>query len=386
MNANAQWVQMSNGMDSVSVNALVSSGNNIFAGTTNYTIDSSGVYISTNSGISWAKTSLNNKMIFSLLINGTNVLAGTWRNGVYLSTNNGMSWNQTSLNSGTIYCFALSGNNIFAGTQDSGIYISTNNGTNWTRTSLNNKTVHALTISNNNIFAGTDWNGIYLSTNNGISWTQTSFPTNTIVKALTINANNIYAGAGKGVYISTNNGMNWTRTILDSNYLVFSLAVSSQNIIAGTLMGIYLSTNNGINWTGINQGFNIYPFAYSLIISNNYIFVGTDGQSVWRRPLSELISIQNISTETPSKYSLSQNYPNPFNPSTVVSFQLSVVSDVSLKVYDVQGREVQTLVNERLNAGTYEVKFDGSSLNSGVYFYKIVADGYSETKRMILIK
>ncbi|MEI7485080.1 MAG: T9SS type A sorting domain-containing protein, partial [Ignavibacteriota bacterium] len=93
-----------------------------------------------------------------------------------------------------------------------------------------------------------------------------------------------------------------------------------------------------------------------------------------------------ISTETPSKYSLSQNYPNPFNPTTNIKFSIINSGDVKLVVYDIQGREVQTLVNERLNAGTYEVKFDGSMLTSGVYFYKMVSEGFTETKRMILIK
>jgi hypothetical protein len=88
----------------------------------------------------------------------------------------------------------------------------------------------------------------------------------------------------------------------------------------------------------------------------------------------------------PSSYSLSQNYPNPFNPTTNVKFSILNSGDVKIVVYDVQGREVQTLVNERLNAGTYEVKFDGSSLNSGVYFYRLTTEGFTETKKMLLIK
>ena len=99
-----------------------------------------------------------------------------------------------------------------------------------------------------------------------------------------------------------------------------------------------------------------------------------------------LTGVENVSTEALSGYSLGQNYPNPFNASTVISFSLPVDSKVSIKVYDVQGREVQTLVNERLQAGTYETKFDGAGLNSGVYFYRLKAEGYSETKRMVLIK
>ncbi len=99
-----------------------------------------------------------------------------------------------------------------------------------------------------------------------------------------------------------------------------------------------------------------------------------------------LVDINNANTIIPDSYSLGQNYPNPFNPRTVVSFQLPVVSDVTLKIYDVQGREVKTLVNERMQAGRYEVRFDGSGMNSGVYFYRMVTEGFSETKRMILLK
>ena len=107
-----------------------------------------------------------------------------------------------------------------------------------------------------------------------------------------------------------------------------------------------------------------------------------------------LTDIENISTEVPSSYSLGQNYPNPFNPSTKIKFDVASTPliprqrgrMVTLKVYDVMGREVQTLVNERLNAGTYETRFDGSMLTSGVYFYRMVTEGYCETKRMLLIK
>lgn len=98
------------------------------------------------------------------------------------------------------------------------------------------------------------------------------------------------------------------------------------------------------------------------------------------------IGIQNISTEIPSAFSLKQNYPNPFNPSTNVKFSIVKAGDVKVVVYDARGREVQTLVNERLQAGTYDVTFDGSRLNSGVYFYKLSVNGYSQTRRMVMTK
>jgi len=98
------------------------------------------------------------------------------------------------------------------------------------------------------------------------------------------------------------------------------------------------------------------------------------------------IGINQISSEVPLKYSLSQNYPNPFNPKTIIRFQLPSFSKVSLKVFDILGREVQTLVNESMKPGTYETSFDGSSFSSGVYFYKLTSGDFLETKRMILLK
>ncbi|HMS64387.1 MAG TPA: agmatine deiminase family protein [Ignavibacteria bacterium] len=87
-----------------------------------------------------------------------------------------------------------------------------------------------------------------------------------------------------------------------------------------------------------------------------------------------------------NNFMLSQNYPNPFNPVTNLEFGISELGFVSLKVYDILGNEVATLVNEKKNSGIYRVKFDGSNLSSGIYFYKLEAGNFTETKRMILLK
>ena len=101
----------------------------------------------------------------------------------------------------------------------------------------------------------------------------------------------------------------------------------------------------------------------------------------------KLPGIQNISTEIPSKYSLSQNYPNPFNPTTKIKFDLMRLGDVKIIVYDITGHEIQTLVNERLQPGTYETSFNGSQLASGIYFYQLIVNNQPiETKKMTLLK
>jgi hypothetical protein len=92
------------------------------------------------------------------------------------------------------------------------------------------------------------------------------------------------------------------------------------------------------------------------------------------------------SRELPAEFALEQNYPNPFNPNTVVTFALPVVSDVHLGVYDLLGREVALLVHERKPPGTYEVRFDGARLSSGVYLCRMTAGRRVQTMRMVLAK
>ena len=96
--------------------------------------------------------------------------------------------------------------------------------------------------------------------------------------------------------------------------------------------------------------------------------------------------VANVSYDVPAEFVLGQNYPNPFNPSTRISYFVPQESFVSIKVYDFLGREVMTLVNETRSVGSYEISFDASNMPSGTYFYTLIAENYSSTKKMILIK
>jgi hypothetical protein len=380
---NAQWVQVTNGISATAnIYSLAAIGSNIFAGNDN------GVYLSTNNGTSWTITALNNKLVYSLATLGTVIYAGTSSSGVYSSTNNGANWTQTSLNNQTVYALTISGNSIFAGASGNGVYLSTNNGTNWTQNSLSSHSVISLAASGANIYAGTSLNGIYRSTNSGANWAQTSMNFSSL-KSLAIGSSYYFAGAysltgSNGFYRSTDGGT-WTLVGLNS-INVLCLTVSGNNVFAGTDNGVYLSTNNGTNWILKNQGITTVPHIESILIANTYIFIGTNGESVWRRTLAESIGISNISTEIPSSYSLSQNYPNPFNPATTIKFALTKNDYTSIKVFDMLGKEVATLVNEKLNAGTYSVDWNASDYPSGVYFYCLKTKEFTDTKRMILIK
>ena len=99
---------------------------------------------------------------------------------------------------------------------------------------------------------------------------------------------------------------------------------------------------------------------------------------------------QSLSDENeniaPNKFTIEQNYPNPFNPSTIIRYSLSENGFTSLKIFDIAGKEVATLLNENTVAGNYEITFDGSDLSSGVYFYRIQSGSFSAVRRMFLIK
>lgn len=104
------------------------------------------------------------------------------------------------------------------------------------------------------------------------------------------------------------------------------------------------------------------------------------------RLVGPLTAIEPISSTVPDKYSLEQNYPNPFNPSTKIRFSIPSSGMVKMNVYDALGRKVESLVNETMNAGTYEATFNASKLSSGIYFYTIEAGNFTATKKMLLVK
>jgi hypothetical protein len=236
-----------------------------------------------------------------------------------------------------------------------------------------------------------------MSSNNGINWTQTSFR-NLNVFSMTAYSNYVFAGTGdSGVFISADYGNNWFKSSLNNEY-IRAITLISSNIFAGlhrhysyNTSGMYQSANNGNTWFRINEGFGVNPDIYSLLIANDYIFAGPSQNYVWRRPISELVGIEYVNSSVPKEFSLSQNYPNPYNPTTTIRFAIPSnvkreMSNVKIIIYDALGREIQTIVNEQLSPGTYEVEWNAAVYSSGVYFYTIKAGKFTQTLKMVLIK
>jgi hypothetical protein len=142
---------------------------------------------------------------------------------------------------------------------------------------------------------------------------------------------------------------------------------------------------------GVSGGLD--PYVSALAVSGSNVFVGgtfTEAGGVsanyvarWNSGTSR---VEQLSPTAPKTFLLEQNYPNPFNPSTTIRYQLPVASEVKLEVYDVLGKKIATLVNERQSAGSYQVVWNASGLSSGTYFYRLQAGTFVETKKMIMVK
>jgi len=143
-----------------------------------------------------------------------------------------------------------------------------------------------------------------------------------------------------------------------------------------------------------NQFPNVFsPVAMSVSNSGDIIATGSclqasnpNATDYFTVKYSNPTGINVISNITPSKFTLHQNYPNPFNPVTKIRYELLKSGNVTLKIYDITGREVQMLVNQRQNQGVYEIAFDRSDLAGGMYFYTLRSDDFSETKKMVIVK
>lgn len=237
-NNGTSWTAVNTGIpESTSVYSLLISGASIFAGTSN------GVYLSNNNGTRW--TAVNKGIpistnVHSLVVSGANIFAGT-DNGIYLSNNGGTSW--TAVNTGLtsvstyiydgssskvtstadIYSLVVSGTNIFAGTHSQGVFKTTNDGLSWTAVNkgLNDSYVSSLVVSGTNIYATILFSGIYESVNNGTSWTAVNtILNNPSFRSLAVYGTNIFAGLVNTIYIfnpiDTTNNLN-TKTIQKNN-------------------------------------------------------------------------------------------------------------------------------------------------------------------------
>jgi photosystem II stability/assembly factor-like uncharacterized protein len=392
--ARGQWVQTALG-NNYTASCLALSGSNLFAGGTK----DSGVFLSTDAGNSWknANNALTYTDVTSFAVNGTYLFAGTYSgysDGIFHSTDTGSSWTEATsgLTAIDVEALIVSGTNLFAGTfvvntwNTGGVFLSTDNGASWMIESNgltgNALDIHAFAVMGENLFAGTA-DGVFLSTDNAESWAQASNGlTYSVVTALTVSGNNLFAGTfGGGICLSTDTGKSWTpasRGLTSGN--IYSFAVYGDNIFTATDSGVFLSTDNGANWssTGLTNS-----YVYALAVSDMYLFVGTLGYGVWRRPLSDF----GISAVSP--VALTENsptsYPNPFSQSTTINFSSPESGVATVAIVNILGATVAHIFSGELDAGTHTFLWDKpTGLPAGVYECIVQMNGHVQRTAMVV--
>ncbi len=381
-----------------------------------------------------------------LTVLGNKLFVGTENDGLFYTTDDGSTWespDSTFLDSGRVWFLSVVGTQLFTQVGNLANFISSSDsGRSWQ--------IRYIPFADDwfgLVQHGTQWftvvsNSIIVLNDSGKSWKTYSsyfYSKQLNVLSLAFNDSETFVGTSNGIYVSADSGQTWQ--LSNYNYPIYnvvSISVVGSTILASTqYSGVYradlypqsrtrnpwaksdsgitnpyvvniieagnglalltyneypfssdvfFSTDAGISWEDIS--FALVDTGVSCIAaSDSDLYVGTYGGTVYRRPLSGLLTaVKPIPQVRRSTFSLFQNYPNPFNPTTAIGYQLSAISYVTLKVYDVLGRLVRTLVNKVEQPGSYSITFNASGLASGVYFYRIDAGDYSQTHKLMVLK
>lgn len=331
------------------------------------------LYKTTNAGENWTRLStpfainyedmcvLNEDTIWLVDDNGLN-------GGVFRTTNGGQNWTQqyfsASGNPDHIYMY----NGKIGFMSASLLYKTTNSGLNWNTVPGENGFLNMNFIDSLN-----GWKArgdIKKTTDGGLNWQAQTLPPvggiiliSSIRSFSTLNKDSIWGvgseaffspGKFRGlIYKTTNEGETWGYQLPDTS--------------------IQISKYHYIKFINILNGWSYHTS------SGVHTVTGGGDTTIY-------MGINLLTNKIPSGFKLYQNYPNPFNPITKIRFELPKSSNVKFIIYDILGKEVATLVNKKLSSGSYEVDWDGTGNTSGVYFYRLVTEEYSETKKMLLIK
>lgn len=390
------------------------------------------VYKSTNGGVNWllrngGLPAVNGYAIFAF--DTTTALVGNVNGSLYKTTNGGINWTSVLTVAGSF------SNGVHMFNANYGIYsgdptgngapyqfrITTNGGNNW-----NLAPTAPIATNEFGVINAWDWldssrvwigsaNTVASAPNAKVYRTSTGFFgtwSNTAVTGTGgstgcyyqavgfVNATSGMVGSSGGDLRRTTDG-GATFTNVTAPWTAGTVAVINMNAlkdgsntirvtVAGDTTRMFRTTNLGTSW--IREPLPMEATGGQVqhiqFLSANVGFAGLGQQGGIGGFIKYSIptGITPINSNVPADFSLSQNYPNPFNPSTTIKFALPKSGSVMLKVYNALGKEVETLISEDMGAGTYEVTFDASKLNSGMYFYRLSTNGFSDTKRMMLVK
>jgi photosystem II stability/assembly factor-like uncharacterized protein len=376
------------------------------------------IFRTTNGGLNWTVipvSGISNELYCIYGINDNLAFAGEgYVNGnanVYKTTNAGVNWSAvltTGNNNGhfTGLAFTKINGNMFGLAIAEKVYRSSNTGNNWVELSAGvtgvSNAQNSLMIVDNDFYGFGMNNGaarIRLTTNNSTTWsTQQLSVSGNYTSAIAFHSNKLYGVAATSTSLpfiskTTDGGQTWSNVDIGAGvtgtcYLVWVPGTPVVYIL-GSNGGIKRSTNNGVSWVTTPTPGVTDLTHFDFIQSANVVYgyaVSSNGNVIKLIDTLNVLTGVNLNNNIPSEYSLSQNYPNPFNPVTNINYSVPQNTFVKITVFDVLGRELSSPVNEFKQAGIYELNFNAENLGTGIYYYRINAGEFTDTKKMILIK
>ena len=353
------------------------------------------IYKTTDGGNTWNGLNINglNATINKIIFVDNDFGIGVGNNGtVIISKDGGSSWNAKNIGDSTnlgSVCSTLNGELFVCSFGGNKIYKSTDNGNSWDRKETDAFQLRDIAFVNSETgFAVGFYDTSIKTTDGGQTW----FTIPSIIDGRSmfairfINENTGYVIGGEQIAKTTDGGNTWVTKYNSGGIQLNDITTYGGNVawVVGTDK-ILRTTDAGERW--VLQTFTPYHylFAVSCVDSLICFTIGGEGALYKTSNGGSITSIKNSDSKLIT-YNLLQNYPNPFNPSTNIRYLIPAQGFISLKVYDLLGREIETLVNEEKPAGNFKVEFDAKNLSSGIYFYKLQAGDYSSVKKMVLVK
>ncbi len=356
------------------------------------------VYRSTDAGNTWSVADAGSgiSIVVTMTVSlseGTLVIAG-W-DSVGRSTDGGLSWSSGPTSIRFMNMTSSPDGILFGGTPINGAVRSTDDGVSWRGVSsgLTQYSIYSFGfVDVAHVFCSSYGGAVYQSSDTGSSWVPIPIPNAMSVDVLSLlglNATSVIAGTSGGIYRTLNGGTLWEfKSDGLANLSARALCMNArEQIFAATGGGVFRSADLGNGWQGVNDGLSDLNVNCLALAPDGRLFAGTASGQVYRSVASTngVTAGQGGGIQT---YELEQNYPNPFNPTTLIRYSIPVetYNCTSLRVYDLLGREVAVLVNERKAPGTYSVEFIASSLATGIYFYRLTAGSFVETRKMAVVR
>ena len=390
--AGTTWTSLLNGMNTYIFSSYFLNASTGFA-----SMSAGYILKTTNGGTNWTNyltpTSGNNIVGLQFIDVNTGFAVPVFGyDQILKTTNSGNNWfiSVPGINNNVNSLIFLNANTGILTTSYS-TFRTTNAGTNWTYVDSIGYSLNGLQFVNSLTGYTSYFNSpntyFRKTTNGGLNWS--SLPgsiSNTFAMTYKfLNANTGYAPGNGFMYKTTDAGNNWVQvSSIGITTQSISLLDSISILVGGVFGEVKKSTDGGNSFTSVpfvsQNGITTMSFINSMtgwvmgqggmIVKTNDILTGNSG----------------FISQTPNSFMLSQNYPNPFNPVTKINYSLPKSGYVSLKIFDILGKEVATLVNEFKTSGNYTIDFAASSYTSGVYFYKLESNNFIEVKKMLLIK